>query len=82
MRASSSCAMALLRGSGLICVPLWWFRKFAASLASKAQPERQETTTDAAIGVDHERGPMDDDTIAIDVEQYEPVSDIDTDMVI
>ncbi|KAJ1272296.1 hypothetical protein BS78_06G191500 [Paspalum vaginatum] len=55
-------------------------RKFAASLASKAQPERQETTTDAATGVDHEKGPMGDGTIAIDVEQYEPAPDIDTDM--
>ncbi|WVZ86746.1 hypothetical protein U9M48_033482 [Paspalum notatum var. saurae] len=56
-------------------------RKFAASLASKSKPERQETTIDEAIGVDnHEKEPMGDCTIAIDVEQYEPVPHIDTDM--
>ena len=72
-----------LAGSNLIWVLLWWFRKFAASLASKGGPEGQVTTTDPGLGADHNNEPIGDGTIDIDidVEQYEPVPDVDIDMV-
>jgi cyclin B len=65
----------------LIWVLIWWFRKFAASLASKGEPELQVTTTDPGLGDDHNKEPIDDGTVYIDVEQYEPVPDVDIDMV-
>ncbi|CAO2043349.1 unnamed protein product [Urochloa humidicola] len=55
-------------------------RKFAASLASKGEPERQATTADPALGVDHKKEHVDDGIIVIDVEEYEPVPDVDIDM--
>jgi hypothetical protein len=55
-------------------------RKFAASLASKGDPELQVTTTDPGLGDDHNKEPIDDGTVYIDVEQYEPVPDVDIDM--
>ncbi|RLM74004.1 cyclin-B2-1 [Panicum miliaceum] len=55
-------------------------RKFAASLASKGEPERQVTTTDPGLGADHNKEPIGDGAIDIDVEQYEPVPDVDIDM--
>ena len=70
-----------LAGSNLIWVLLWWFRKFAASLASKEELEHQVTKTDSELGADHNKEPIGDGTIDIDVEQYEPVPDVDIDMV-
>ena len=75
------CALMFLGGSNLIWVLLWRFRKFAASLASKGEPERQVTTADPGLGADHNKEPIGDGTIDIDVEQYEPVPDVDIDMV-
>ena len=72
-----------LAGSNLIWVLLWWFRKFAASLASKEEPEHQVTKTDSELGADHNKEPIGDGIIDIDidVEHYEPVPDVDIDMV-
>ena len=72
-----------LGGSNLIWALLWWFRKFAASLASKGGPEGQVTTTDPGLGADHNKEPIGDGIIDIDidVEHYEPVPDVDIDMV-
>ena len=70
-------ALMFLAGSNLIWVLLWWFRKFAASLASKEELEHQVTKTDSELGADHNKEPIGDGTIDIDVEQYEPVPDVD-----
>jgi hypothetical protein len=76
-----SFALTFLGGSDLIWVLLWWFRKFAASLASKGQPERQATATDPGLGADHKKEPVSNGTIDIDLEQYEEAPDVDIDMV-
>ncbi|CAN6203945.1 unnamed protein product [Urochloa humidicola] len=56
-------------------------RKFAASLASKGEPERQAaTTTDPALGVDCKKEHVDDGIVVIDVEQNEPVPNVDIDV--
>ncbi|XP_062186262.1 cyclin-B2-1-like [Phragmites australis] len=55
-------------------------RKFAASLASKEQPEHKAAATDAAaLVVDHKEELTDDGTVDIDLEQYELFIDIDMD---
>ncbi|CAL5015431.1 unnamed protein product [Urochloa decumbens] len=56
-------------------------RKFAASLASKGEPERQAaTTTDPALGVDRKKEHADGGIVVIDVEEHEPAPDVDIDM--
>ncbi|KAF8656420.1 hypothetical protein HU200_060690 [Digitaria exilis] len=53
-------------------------RKFAASLASKGQPERKATTTDPTPGADQNKEPVGYGDV--DLEQYELVPDVDIDM--
>jgi len=72
--------LTFLAGFDLIWVLLWLFRKFAASLSSKEQPECQPILTDLEPGVDQHKESIGDGTVDIDVELYEPVDDSDSDI--
>lgn len=56
---------------------LLWFRMYSASLVTKEEPEHQTIETDAALGVVHQKEPIDDGTVDMDVELCESTDDTD-----